>query len=440
MPLQVILDDPLGELLKLSNKQLKVLNYLLFISLRYDDIYPRQDTIAKYARLSVKWVNETIAILVSMGVISKEYRANHSCLYRVSSFFSSFKIRQSLKKILGSLSIFSLSLLTPGANAYIGSLNKYQIDNYRSSYDIIKGVIYNNHHHQSSIDKDRKSVMNNGNKTSDVLDRIVKDWGMDGYERKTLEAYDDKILIKVEEKMKTLVGIRLPKPYFIKSCYNESILPISGAPKTSFAKAYVKRSSGNKDDSPAKEHIAPAYSPWQKPIDRPSYEEIKESWNRDPVELGNNMVDKLSKIDNIELRKTLSTLFNVCHDNYNPSPLNVTDNASHPVSTPEPSYLHKRFDVMASKYKPFVARRPVELVITSDMANAITLLDKNEMGEFLVETMRKIEDYEVRQRWYQEAMNIWNVAKTVVLPPISEEDEWFNQQQPMDIDDYDPIQ
>ena len=74
------------------------------------------------------------------------------------------------------------------------------------------------------------------------------------------------------------------------------------------------------------------------------------------------------------------------------------------------------------------------------MANAITLLDKNEMGEFLVETMRKIEDYEVRQRWYQEAMNIWNVAKTVVLPPISEEDEWFNQQQPMDIDDYDPIQ
>jgi hypothetical protein len=430
-PIDSILQAPIQSLRKhLTPLQLNITNYVLAKGARYEDIYMRQDTIAKYVGTSREWVNKSIKKIVSLGLISKHTRPNKSCVYRVSSWLSDYWVRKKLSPIFNAFKWLPLSLLIPALQSANTTLKE-------SSHDVNKVLfiksltttnsrILSNYDYKERCHNSNLKIKESG--MSKLLSRLQEELKFDEETLAALATYDEKILLAAEKALaKSKKNIVHRGPYFLSIC--SSLAEQASKPQQS--KAFVSQATNPK--------------PYTNP-DADRERNVAESWNSKSIEQLQEMrTVSLSKVSDPLLKGFMSDIF----ARINPTLVqsqeppkseggaSVTDNAPYAI---KPSIISKRFDVMASKYKPFVARRPVELVITSDMANAITLLDKNEMGEFLVETMRKIEDYEVRQRWYQEAMNIWNVAKTVVLPPISEEDEWFNQQQPMDIDDYDPIQ
>jgi hypothetical protein len=216
IPLKQIQDNPRAELSKLTRKELDVLIFILFINNRHPDIYPRQDTIAKFAHCSLRWVNSTIAKLVSLGLINKIYRANKSCLYRVSSWFTETDVKRRIIDILPVLKIIPLMFLIA-----IDPMVRYGA----SSYDIFKGDIYITNKQQSSLNyvpRSNGKIVKKG-KVMSLAIRLAGKWGCSLEETAVLESYSDKILEYADKQMLKTTGITNKRAYFLSICRNQSI-------------------------------------------------------------------------------------------------------------------------------------------------------------------------------------------------------------------------
>lgn len=82
----------------------KILNYLLLSYKRHKgQVFPSQDTIAKYAQCSREYVNRVIKKLTEMGLVRKKKIQYTSCSYWLHPLFHDAQFRWNFKDILPAL-------------------------------------------------------------------------------------------------------------------------------------------------------------------------------------------------------------------------------------------------------------------------------------------------------------------------------------------------
>lgn len=84
-----------------SKRLLAMLNYLLYLQHKYPEVFPSQEDIALYAKVSRETVNRAMKLFVSLGILEKDYRYHTSCIYRMNSLF--FEYAENLKFMFSSL-------------------------------------------------------------------------------------------------------------------------------------------------------------------------------------------------------------------------------------------------------------------------------------------------------------------------------------------------
>lgn len=124
----VVLEEFLGSQ---TPAVLGVLNLILNLANSFSDVYPRQDTIARYAGISVRHCSNALNILRDAGLIASKYRHMKSCLYKVAPLFFDVDIRARLAPMLKALMWFPLVLLTISQQNFIDRQNSFKDEHCR---------------------------------------------------------------------------------------------------------------------------------------------------------------------------------------------------------------------------------------------------------------------------------------------------------------------
>jgi hypothetical protein len=227
----------------LSEKQRLVLNYLLFISSRSPDIYPEQKTIAKHAGLSREWTSKTIGELCSMGLLNKVYRANHSCLYRVSSFFNKSWVRETLKPLFSSLGWVAI-IFSTGINGI-------------TSHDIKNSFIYKTNTTNISRLSNINFIKGKMERVvNPIIQRLCDKIKFDDYILTEVSKYPDKILELAEKLFESTPNIRDRQAFFLGICKNETL-------KAQNPEKYSYKHKMVSDNKPSQSQTS-QYKPWAK--------------------------------------------------------------------------------------------------------------------------------------------------------------------------------
>lgn len=99
-----------GVIENLSDTDRKVMNIVLYLTGKFQSVWARQQTIARYANISREWCNRILKKLGSLGLLSMTNRGyngflqmGRTCLYKVADFFGSEQTRFSLMKYFPAL-------------------------------------------------------------------------------------------------------------------------------------------------------------------------------------------------------------------------------------------------------------------------------------------------------------------------------------------------
>jgi hypothetical protein len=406
IPLESILNNPLETLTGLTKNKRKVLNYLLFIASRYQDIYPRQDTIAKYAGISLKWVNRTVASLVSMGLLSKVTRPNKSCLYRASSFFSDFWTRKKLQSLFTSLKWMPIGCLMLPVDILTESsydINK-ELFFKKASYTAVNysTAILSGAHARKSEKRVKKErlVMK-----SLVIEKVAASLELNEDQIEQLQSYSDNILQLALQKALKSSDIRDKISYFFGICRRELqqradkkeqsyVKPtgkkyVGASQRTTSDNFGLKNDMNNQTQSPMYSDYKPADSREQLIID---------SWNYLSEEEFKRIRDeKLAAISDLSLMNSLAAAF----DNAREFAKDRQSNPYEPVETDRQKehnrFLNKRNSYLGSAYgSPSV----VEEIIVEPIKK--TSFDRISTPTLEVELMPSLED----NWWKDQPINI----------------------------------
>jgi uncharacterized membrane protein len=399
IPLPLVLDNPRKAIAELNQNDLKVLNHLLFKSNRYQDLYMRQSYIAGLLGLCRKTISRIISKLCAMGFIGKVYRANKTCLYRVSSWFSDFNVRNRLKDILWSLTFMSVNLLRPEPVTE------------KMSHDIIIGDIFKQKQKQNINYDNKESLILNpirkmgyGVKTR-IIERLSKNLELDANAVLRLDNYSVSELEVAERTVKNATAVSNKAGFFFNTLKKlaEKRHKQSLSPETAQTMQSISDNFGFKQQAETNtESKPPIYKPYQSNKDL----NISESWNKSPAELADMKKAGLDKIKDLIMQRAMADLFDKCIENA------------------------QRFDIT----------RP------QSNAKADFLRRKSNQDRYIVEmnggrTLKDIRQEEGLQAFAElmpkSKMTLGAIGLEPATTKLSEDDAWWAQQQPMDIDNFD---
>lgn len=104
----------------------RVLNFLLYLSNKFPDVYPKQDTIALWLGISRRYCNEVLGMLQEKGLITSNYRHMKSCQYKVAPIFFDVAMRERLVGLLPALKWLPSILLTMCQQNFLHQKNSFK--------------------------------------------------------------------------------------------------------------------------------------------------------------------------------------------------------------------------------------------------------------------------------------------------------------------------
>ena len=319
IPSQEVRCSPRKFISSLNANKKKVLNYLLFMGNRYQDVYLRQDTIAKVFKLSRETVNRIISYLCELNLINKVTRHNKSCLYRISSWFLETDTRTRLKDMLFSLTFIPLLYL------YAGS----------SSHDIIKGEIFKQNQLQEQnqliylerarareIPENKITKSREGQESvlkSEIIERLVKLAQLDVHAMLKLNDYSEGSLLSIERTLKNNRSVSNPAGYLFsllkkvpKEKTKDSLDALPRSVSDSVPVKYISDNFGLTNPEEQVHFKAPMYNQF---TPAPSTVNISETWRKSPAEM-KKIFDTMPANTPHSVKQQIINVFKTCFTNH----------------------------------------------------------------------------------------------------------------------------
>ncbi|HVW99244.1 MAG TPA: hypothetical protein VHA52_02220 [Candidatus Babeliaceae bacterium] len=262
LPLKDFIDNP-RLLARERPELLKVLNAFIWMSNKYEDIYLMQQTMGGWLKLRRETISRMTSELTSLGLLNKLYRPNKTCLYRLSSWFFDFDVRNRLKDILFALTIIPLSYLQVGVR----------------SHDIIKGDIYKQLNYSKLINSNlitRAHATENIKKTqsekiqkresvmkSTLIEKLILRLQLSADQAQEIAQHDDALLKKAADSLAKALAqgnVHSKKGYFLHTCRKLA-------------------AEKNTSDNAIKEQKPPIYKAYENK-DRNRDERVVQNWNK----------------------------------------------------------------------------------------------------------------------------------------------------------------
>jgi len=252
-PKEEIQSNPLKELRdQLTKTQIKVLDSLFFYKTKHKILFPSHDTIAKRSKCSRKTVIRAMKKLSALGLVSIFFRQDETCLYKISSFFFDFYRLYSLKPLLKSIkgNIIKLSLLLLPLAMLTSSYKSLDSENVPRVNNICKYINKPSlaKHYLSNVENGKvgpvglakkitgqemegKSGSSNASTTFNrssgympdtkiqIIDRLQARLGLAAEDKKRLEQFEIKNLLKAEYRLATASDLHDPISYLFGMCF-----------------------------------------------------------------------------------------------------------------------------------------------------------------------------------------------------------------------------
>jgi DNA-binding Lrp family transcriptional regulator len=196
----------------LSKPRIKILNYLISLSLKNRVVFPSQETIAHIAGITRKTCSNLLKELSRDGLIEKKYYHRRSCFYVVHSDFFDYSIRSALSHIFSAFKLLQITLLLS-----ININSKFQSEYVTPLY--YKDIRYNNYSKKVPVENGMDKLVSADNPISIAIRDLnflhLTKWG-----QIKLSAFPEDVIYEAKEEYLKyeMPGIRDHFSYFMVSC------------------------------------------------------------------------------------------------------------------------------------------------------------------------------------------------------------------------------